>query len=136
LTRRQGLLCLLLAVTAAAGLLARRYGGTGAWLIRGSIGGFFYVLFWCLLAFLLCPRLRPGALVLAVVGATCLIEFAQLWRPPFLEAVRRTAAGELLVGSVFGWADLPWYFAGGLAARLAERALPPGRSPEGADLVD
>ena len=134
--RRNIVLCALLTLTAAAGLFARLYGGPGAWLVRGSLGGFFYVLFWCVCGFLLFPRARPGAIALAVLAGTCLIEFAQLWRPPFLEAVGRTAAGELLLGSVFSWADFPWYLAGGLAARLLGRALPPGGSPDGADLVE
>ncbi|MEI6632981.1 MAG: DUF2809 domain-containing protein [Chlamydiota bacterium] len=113
----------ILVLTASAGLSTRLYGGPGSWLVRGSVGGFFYVLFWCFLGYLLFPGARPGAVALTVLAATCAIEFSQLRHPPFLEAARGTLTGGLLLGSVFSWADFPWYFAGCGAAWLAGRTL-------------
>jgi len=117
------LLGALLFLTASAWISTRLYGWPGSWLVRGSVGGFFYVLFWCFLGYLLFPGARPGAIALAVLAATCAIEFAQIWHPPFLEAARGTLAGGLLLGSVFSGVDFPWYFAGCGDAWLVGRAL-------------
>lgn len=119
--RRRSLLALLLIAAAAAGAVTRIYAGPGAEDVRGSLGGFFYVLFWCLLALLLVPRARPGHVALAVLSATCLVEFSQLFRAPLLDAVRGTVAGGLLLGGTFSGADFPFYFAGCAAAWIAGR---------------
>lgn len=120
--RVRALTALLLAA-AAAGLSTRFYGGPGSPMIRGSLGGFPYAFFWCVLGFLILPGSRCGAVSLAVLAAVCAIEFSQLWHPTLLDAARGTLAGGLLLGSVFSVADFPWYFAGCGAAWLAGRAV-------------
>ena len=85
-----------------------------AW-VADSLAGAFYVTFWCLAAFLILPRARPGRIAAAVLLATCALEFLQRWRPPPLEAVRATFLGRALIGSDFAWADFPFYLIGALA---------------------
>lgn len=115
-------LAALLVLTAAAGWCTTVYSGPGAETVRGSLGGLFYVLFWCFLGFLLFPRARPGAVAFTVLAATCALEFAQLWHPRFLEAARGTRIGAILLGTCFDWADFPWYFAGCAAAYLMTKS--------------
>jgi hypothetical protein len=40
------------------------------------------------------------------------LEFAQLWHPAWLEAIRRTFIGRCVLGTTFGWDDFPAYVVG------------------------
>jgi len=58
----------------------------------------------------------------AVALALCFaVEFGQLWRFPALDALRRTTAGHLVLGSGFDPRDFGAYAAGVLTAVLLER---------------
>ncbi len=60
----------------------------------------------------------------AVALAVCFaVEFSQLVHLPALDALRRTAAGHLVLGSGFDRRDFAAYAAGVLAAVLLERAI-------------
>lgn len=43
---------------------------------------------------------------------TCILEFLQLWHPPFLELIRSYLIGRLLIGTSFSWWDFPHYLVG------------------------
>jgi hypothetical protein len=59
----------------------------------------------------------------AVALAFCFaVELSQLWRFPVLDALRRTTAGHLVLGSGFDPRDFGAYAAGVLTAVLLERA--------------
>ncbi|MFO7934644.1 MAG: DUF2809 domain-containing protein [Bacteroidales bacterium] len=62
------------------------------------------------------PRAKAWKIVTGVFSVTCLLEFLQLWHPPFLEAVRDTFIGVTLIGNSFSWIDLIHYAAGSLLA--------------------
>jgi len=80
------------------------------------------VLWWCFLARALLPRARARSVAAWVLAGTCVIEFAQLWQPPFLQALRATLPGRLVLGNAFAWSDFPFYFAGaGLALWISSR---------------
>lgn len=116
LSRRQRIALLVsLAALIPLGLATKAVRGPGAagW-IRDHFGGAFYVAFFCLAFFPVFPRARPAALAGAVLAATCFLEFLQLWHPPFLEAIRRTVPGALLLGTTFGPADFPPYVVGAM----------------------
>jgi len=119
LSRR--LLLVALALLVPAGLSTKLYAGPGAGFVRGSLGGVFYVTFWTLAALLVRPRLDPRAAAAGAFLLTCVVEVAQLWHPPLLEAARATWAGELLLGTTFSAWDFAAYATGaalgwGLAA--------------------
>jgi hypothetical protein len=100
------------AILIPAGFYTKHFqSATAAW-IKASLGGAFYEIFWCLLAGLLLPRVKSRTIALWVLGATCAIEFLQLWHPPALEAVRATFIGATILGSSFDWSDFPYYFLG------------------------
>jgi len=94
------------------GLYSKVYAGPAATWVNNSLCGVFYVLFWCLLVFWLLPRVRPWRIALAVLAMTCLLEFLQLWHPPWLEGLRSFWAGQILLGTTFAWSDFPYYFIG------------------------
>jgi hypothetical protein len=94
------------------GLYTKVYAGPAAAWVNNSLGGVFYVLFWCLLLFWLQSGLRPGRVALAVLAVTCLLEFLQRWHPPWLEGLRSFWLGQILLGTTFAWSDFPYYFIG------------------------
>jgi hypothetical protein len=71
---------------------------------------------WALLVFLLLRFLAPTRPVLHVAGAALAFSFAvelsQLYQAPWLNAVRRTLPGRLVLGAGFLWSDLVCYTAG------------------------
>jgi hypothetical protein len=44
--------------------------------------------------------------------ATAFLEILQLWHPPFLEAIRSTLMGRLLLGTTFVFSDFIYYAIG------------------------
>jgi hypothetical protein len=60
------------------------------------------------------------------VGFCFAVEFSQLFHLPALDALRRTTAGHLALGSGFDPRDFVSYATGVLAAVLLERATPRG----------
>jgi hypothetical protein len=96
---------------------------------------------WALLVFLLVrflaptrPRLHVAAVALAFSFA---VEVSQLFHPPWLDALRRTLPGRLVLGAGFLWSDLVCYSAGVLAGLGLEtwraRAQAPARERGPAD---
>lgn len=82
-------------------------------------GGVLYVMFWSLLFYaIVLERISPLWTCLITTLTTCLIEFSQLWHPPFLEEIRSYKIGYAILGTTFGWSDFPPYFLGGCLAYL------------------
>lgn len=101
-----------LVVIVPLGLATKRYPIEGLAWVQENSGGALYVVFFCLAALLVWPRARIWIIALAVLAATCGVEVLQLWHPPWLEAIRDTTPGALVLGSTFVWADFPFYFIG------------------------
>lgn len=75
---------------------------------------------WTTTAYLALAFARPAAsdvlLLGSAFGISVAIELTQLAHPPWLEELRRTLPGRVLLGSDWCWADLPRYAAGALLA--------------------
>jgi Protein of unknown function (DUF2809) len=99
--------------------------------VRDWFGGFAYVFIWILICYIVKPRVRAARLAWAVLVITCLLETLQLWHPIWLEQVRGTLGGRLLLGTTFEWSDFPPYFAGLLAGWAVVSALQAKTSPIG-----
>lgn len=78
---------------------------------------------WALMVFLGWAFLVPGASIarLATLASisSCLVECSQLYRAPWLDAIRSTTLGHLVLGSTFSWFDIAAYAAGVLVGVLA-----------------
>ena len=109
---------LLLLITAILGFALKYYRGPSQALLNNSLAGVAYVIFWCLFFKLIFPKTRPIKIIALVTLITCLLEFAQLWHPAFLNLLRSSWLGKTLLGTTFNWTDLPLYFLGGLIAWL------------------
>ncbi|NET01335.1 MAG: DUF2809 domain-containing protein [Sphaerospermopsis sp. SIO1G1] len=112
-----------LVITLIIGLLYNKYRYTVPWLNQ-ELGGIFYVMFWCLLTFLIIPTHRTiWKIPLWVLTITCLIEFLQLWKTPFLDYLRSFWWGKMVLGNVFNWADFPYYFLGSMLTWLGLKLI-------------
>jgi len=115
----------MLVLVTPLGFYTKFYAGPGRGWVNDSLGGLFYVVFWCLAVTFVRPRSRPGVVAVSVLGVTCLLEFLQLWHPPFLEMIRSHFIGRTLIGDYFDWNDFPYYFAGaGIGWALAKWIRP------------
>lgn len=80
---------------------------------NSTLGAIAYNVFWILLVQLFAPKASPKWTAIGVCLGSCAIEFLQLWQPPFLQAIRATFPGRLILGNTFLWNDFPPYFVGG-----------------------
>ena len=94
------------------GLATKFYRGPGQEWLNNSFGGIPYEIFFILLVVFIWPQVSAVKAAVAVCLVTCLLECLQLWHPPFLEAIRATLLGRLLLGNTFQWTDFPYYFIG------------------------
>ncbi len=86
--------------------------------VNDSAGDILYQIFWLLIFIFIWPKFPPGVIAVAVFCISSFLEFLQLWHPPFLEAIRSTFAGRLLIGTTFSWSDFFYYFLGSLLGYL------------------
>ena len=86
-----------------------------AWL-RDASGGALYVAAMALVIALVARRSGPRRQVAWALALTCAIELLQAWHPAWLQAIRRTLPGRLVLGTTFNWWDFPAYAAGALLA--------------------
>ena len=107
------ILMILVFITA---LYTKEYKGQHQHIINANIGGILYVLFGSLLFSALFMRLKPFAAVLLSLGITCLLEFLQYLRLPFMVEITRQKAMAYLFGSSFNPVDFIYYGIGGLVA--------------------
>jgi hypothetical protein len=101
-----------LLVIVPVGFYSKFYTGPAASWVNNSLSGVFYEIFWCLLIFLFGGEGKPWIIAASVLVATCLLEFLQLWHPPFLEFMRSYFIGRAVLGTSFAWSDFPYYFLG------------------------
>ena len=111
-TRNRVLYAVLAVAVVAAGLLWRshfmplppvmlKYGGDALWALMVFVG----------FGFLL-PRASTLAVALLALSFCWVIEFSQLYHGPWIDAVRASVPGRLVLGSTFNWPDLVAYALG------------------------
>ncbi len=96
-----------IALTIALGLASRR------WPVLGPAPGdvlYATMAYWGFR--FLAPRRPPREAVAWALGFTVLIEVSQLWHAPWLDALRATRLGALVLGRGFLWSDLACYAVG------------------------
>ena len=79
---------------------------------------------WALMVFVgfgfLLPRASTLTVALLALTFAWGVEFSQLYHAPWLDAVRATLPGRLVLGTTFNWPDLPAYAVGIVIGALAE----------------
>jgi len=94
------------------GFLTKAYQGPLAHWVNDSLGGLLYVTFWCLIAAFINLQWSEKSIAVAVLLITSLLEFAQLWHPPFLTWLRSFYLGKVVLGTTFVWSDFIYYVLG------------------------
>jgi hypothetical protein len=109
--RNRAWLALGIVVVIAVGLASRRYAMFPA-LLQAYPGD----ALWALMIFLLIAFIKPGISTAQLAGAALatafLVEASQLYQAPWINAVRATTLGHLVLGTGFQWLDLCAYSIG------------------------
>jgi hypothetical protein len=100
------------AVTIAAGLASRGYAAHLPWWLAKNAGDALYatMVFWGL--GFLAPRAHTSRVAFAALAFCVAIELSQLHRAPWIDAVRATTPGRLVLGQGFHAFDLVCYAIG------------------------
>jgi hypothetical protein len=110
--RRRPWLAGAIAVTVAAGLASRKW----PWLLPASLGKYPGDALWARVVYWGVAFLAPSAPVFRVaacaLGIAYLDELSQLYQAPWINHVRATTIGHLVLGSEFSWLDLLAYAIG------------------------
>jgi hypothetical protein len=91
--------------------------------LRNLIGNIAYECFWVLFVAFLIPQVTPVRIAIGVCLASFAIEFLQLWQAPWMQALRMTLFGRLVLGNSFYWPDFLQYMAGSFGGWLWIRAM-------------
>jgi hypothetical protein len=111
--RRRPLIQLgLLVLTILLGLGSRRYASALPTIVATYAGDMLWALalFWFL--GLILARMSTARVAAMALGLSLLVELSQLYHAPWIDAVRRTTIGGLILGFGFLWSDLACYAAG------------------------
>jgi hypothetical protein len=106
-------------MTIVLGLGSRRYASALPMFVSTYAGDTLWALalFWFL--GLVLPRMPTARVAAIALGLSVLVELSQLYHAPWIDSVRRTTLGGLILGFGFLWSDLACYAAGvGLGAVL------------------
>jgi hypothetical protein len=104
---------LSLLIVTPLGFAFKFYPGPGNRWFNNYGAGVLYEVFWILLSFLFFHSKRfANVIPVYVFLITCILEFLQLWHPPFLEIIRSSFLGSALIGTTFVWWDFPYYVLG------------------------
>jgi hypothetical protein len=66
------------------------------------------------------PRASTVHLAVLAFAISCAVEFSQLYQAPWLNAIRDTTIGHLVLGSTFSWFDIVAYAVGVLIGSLVD----------------
>lgn len=110
--RSRALYARLLLVTIALGLGSRRFGGMLPQVIARYAGD----VLWATMVYLICALISPRAptmrLASIALGVAFAVEVSQLYRAPWLDALRANPIGALALGQGFLLSDLACYAVG------------------------
>jgi len=101
----------------------KSYTGDFQMLINNHMGGIFYVLFGSLAFSVLLPRMKMIFPVILATSGTCILEFVQWFRFPFMVELTRIKAFAYLFGNSFNPSDFIFYGLGSVLALLVLWAI-------------
>jgi hypothetical protein len=130
LIRTRFIYILAATVVVIAGLASRGYRGQLPALLAEYAGD----TLWALMLFLLVSTLLAGRPILTRAAISLalafLVEISQLYHAPWIDSIRQTTLGGLVLGFVFLWSDLVCYLVGIAAGALADRIVSPKFVPK------
>ncbi len=109
----------LLAMTIALGVGSRRFGSVLPGFIATYAGDMLWALALFLVLGLVLPRVATARVAVLALAGSLLVELSQLYHAPWIDSVRQTTIGGLVLGFGFLWSDLACYAMGiGLGVTL------------------
>ncbi len=121
--RNRLILVALMAITAVLGLSIRNYDE----FFPPSVAAYAPDMLWTLLVFWLIgfifPRLDTWAVTAISIAISLTVELSQFYHAPWIDSIRATTIGALVLGHGFLWSDLACYVAGGLLGCVIEIAI-------------
>jgi glycopeptide antibiotics resistance protein len=103
--------------------------GLGSPMFQDVFGSIAYQILLMFVVAFFSPRMNLIKIAIGVFILSSAIEVLQLWQPPFLQAIRATWTGRVLLGNTFLWADFPPYgigcFLGWLCLKGLRRKIAP-----------
>ncbi len=96
----------------ALGLASRRFAVQWGQWVGAYAGDVLWATMLVLALAWMLPRLRPRQLGLLALALSFAVEFSQLVQLPWLNAIRHTTLGALVLGRGFLWSDLVCYTVG------------------------
>jgi hypothetical protein len=118
-----------LVLVIAAGLGSRVFGRSLPSFVATYAGDTLYATMVFVVLGILAPRWSTARLALTALACSCAIEVSQLYHAPWIDAMRRTLPGALVLGYGFLWSDLACYAVGvalGAGVEAAARAASVG----------
>ena len=110
--RRPLVQILLIALASAMGIGSRRFARRLPWAVAAYAGD----TLWAFAAFagvgLVLPRATTRAVAMVAMAFAVAIELSQLYHAPWIDSIRRTTLGGLILGFGFLWSDLACYALG------------------------
>jgi hypothetical protein len=114
---------ILIALTVCLGLGSRRFGNS----LPGFVAAFAGDTLWALVAFLgiglILPRASTWRVAALAMSFSVTIEVSQLYHAPWIDSIRRTTLGGLILGYGFLWSDIACYAVGVGLGMLIAKAL-------------
>jgi hypothetical protein len=108
---KRSLYILAIGITIALGLASRRYSAPDSW-VHIYLGDVLWttLFYWCF-RFVFLRKTLIFSLMIAIVWSFA-IEFSQLYHTNWIDTIRQTTLGGLLLGFGFLWSDLVAYVVG------------------------
>jgi Protein of unknown function (DUF2809) len=120
---------ILIALVCLLGIVSRRY----SHVLPGFIAAYSGDTLWALAAYLgtglVLPRASTRTIALLAMIFSVAIELSQLYHAPWIDSIRQTTLGGLILGFGFLWSDLSCYAVGvglGVMIDIGARALSAG----------
>jgi len=111
-----------LAVVVAAGLGSRVFGPSLPAVVATYAGDTLYATMVFVGLGILASRWSTTRLAVTALASSCAIEVSQLYHEPWIDVIRNTRPGALVLGYGFLWSDLACYVAGVASAAGVEAA--------------
>jgi hypothetical protein len=116
-----------LLLVVAAGLASRRVGSDLPAFVAAYAGDTLYATMIVVLLAIAAPRASTMHLAAGALAFCVAVEISQLHHAPWIDAIRNTTPGALVLGYGFLWSDLACYVAGVALGAAVDRLL--RRSP-------
>ena len=114
---------ILAITTILLGLASRRFARSLPNFVRLYAGDALWAATVYFVAATLWPRARISSLAVGTLAFAFAIEASQLYHAPWIDGVRSTRLGALVLGQGFLWSDLVCYTAGVIGAALVDQAI-------------